>query len=355
MNDFRPLRVAIDITPTVGQGYGVGRYVEDLIQGLPPRSVQGVYQGHHGIPPARLKQRLGGVHRYDLAGGRVGAWLRLPWILRSCSARLYHSTSTIGIPGPGWDGKVITTVMDCYPLVDGAQVTDRHRRLFRFLFRQASERSAMILVPSRHTADEVRRFGYQGPIRIIPLAVQPVPTAPRPVDAPPAYLLTMGAIEPRKGLGELAIQFQASGGPPLPWIHLGGVRHDPDGALRAAMVTGGCQWRSWVPEAERQAWLQHAAVLVCPSLYEGFSYAPLEAMASGVPVLATPGGAQQEVLPPLAPATEGVHLVEILRQMLANPDACEFRRILGRDHALSFSVDRMCAETWSAYREVMGE
>ena len=51
MSQLRPLRIAIDITPTVGQGYGVGRYVVDLLDGLAGQvELLGVYQGHHGAP-----------------------------------------------------------------------------------------------------------------------------------------------------------------------------------------------------------------------------------------------------------------------------------------------------------------
>jgi glycosyltransferase involved in cell wall biosynthesis len=41
---------------------------------------------------------------------------------------------------------------------------------------------------------------------------------------------------------------------------------------------------------------QHAAALVYPSVYEGFGFPPLQAMAAGVPVVATAAGAVPEVV-----------------------------------------------------------
>ena len=52
-----------------------------------------------------------------------------------------------------------------------------------------------------------------------------------------------------------------------------------DGSLDRVTVLGP------VSEAEKIALLDRASVLVSPSLYEGFGFAPLEAMARGCPVV----------------------------------------------------------------------
>jgi glycosyltransferase involved in cell wall biosynthesis len=51
-----------------------------------------------------------------------------------------------------------------------------------------------------------------------------------------------------------------------------------------------------VDEPTRGRLLRGAAVLAYPSVYEGFGFPPLEAMAVGVPVVATCAGALPEVL-----------------------------------------------------------
>jgi len=52
----------------------------------------------------------------------------------------------------------------------------------------------------------------------------------------------------------------------------------------------------WVSPRDLAALLAGAAVLAYPSLYEGFGFPPLQAMRTGVPVVATRAGSLPEVL-----------------------------------------------------------
>ena len=354
MSQLRPLRIAIDITPTVGQGYGVGRYVVDLLDGLAGQvELLGVYQGHHGAPPEAVIRRCISVHRYDLAGGRVGALLRLPWILRQIRADLYHSTSTIAIPGLGWPGKVVATVQDCYPLHADAAVTPRHRRLFRHLLGRILNHADHLIVPSACTRREVIAQGYQGPITVTHYGVTAPTRQPRPADAPDQYLLTISAIEPRKGFDLLAQSLLASNAPLPAWIHIGGIRHDPEGDTVALMERCGCRRLGWVDEATRDAWLQHATVLACPSRLEGYGYAVAEGLAAGVAVVATEGGSQGEILgqgwPPCPPDA----LAQEITALLSDPQRRQQRIRQGLARAAALTITATARETLAVYRNCM--
>lgn len=342
--------IALDLSPCCGQPTGVGRYAGDLALGLAAAGAPaaGTWQGHHGDLPATLRAACAGGGRYDLLGGRLGLRLRLPGLLRRLGSVRWHATTTIGVPGPGWRGAVSATVHDLWPLAQPDAVAPRHRRLFRRLLAAVLARADRLIAPSAHTADALRRHGWSGPLAVVPHGVDasgPPPSRPAAAPAEP-YLLTIGALEPRKGWDLLA-----AARPPGPWIHLGPARHDPGGMQARTMDAAGCRRLGWVDEAERLAWLAHAAVLAIPSRDEGFGYPALEAMARGVPVCALRSGSLPEVggdaVRWSTPETLGEDLRQLLRDTAARGQLAE----AGRRRAAGFTIAAMVA----GHRAVWGD
>ena len=69
-----------------------------------------------------------------------------------------------------------------------------------------------------------------------------------------------------------------------------------DDAIEAAAARAWVVRTGWVEERTLAALLRGAAVLAYPSIYEGFGFPPLQAMAAGIPVVATRAGALPEIL-----------------------------------------------------------
>jgi glycosyltransferase involved in cell wall biosynthesis len=97
-----------------------------------------------------------------------------------------------------------------------------------------------------------------------------------------------------------------------------------------------------------------AAVAAYPSLYEGFGFPVLEAMACGAPVVTSRGGATEEVadgaavlVDPLDPASiaSGIEEAMVRRDEL---------RALGHERAAAFSWDETARRTVEVYREAAG-
>lgn len=96
-------------------------------------------------------------------------------------------------------------------------------------------------------------------------------------------------------------------------------------------------------------------VLVQPSLDEGFGLAALEAMAAGLPVVATRVGGLPEVVDEgstglLVPPADPASLAAALERLLRHPDLGSAMGAAGRERARAhFSVERMVAATSEVY------
>ena len=100
-----------------------------------------------------------------------------------------------------------------------------------------------------------------------------------------------------------------------------------------------------------------AAVAVVPSVYEGFGLPAGEAMACGVPVISTTGGALPEVVGDaglLVQPANSAALAGAMRELLNNPLRAKKLGIKGykRVHK-HFTWQRAAEKTVAAYREVI--
>jgi len=131
-------------------------------------------------------------------------------------------------------------------------------------------------------------------------------------------------------------------------------------ALASAVAASAARDRivrtGWVEAPDLAALLARATVLAYPSLYEGFGFPPLEAMASGVPVVATAAGSLPEVLGDGAVLVEvGDHdgLVEALDHVLDDPLWRAQLITAGTARAASFSWERCGDGLAQLYHDVV--
>ncbi|WP_019625451.1 glycosyltransferase family 4 protein [Thioalkalivibrio sp. ALJT] len=172
-----------------------------------------------------------------------------------------------------------------------------------------SERAALglaygVLATSDHTAREVAAWGVApARLRAVPPGVERRPQAIGPAPGEPPLLLAVGSVVPRKGQLELV---QALGR--LQATHwrvalVGSRSRDPaycrqvEAAIAAAGIDDRLEWAGECDETALEAWYTRASLFVLPSAYEGYGMAFTEAMARGLPVVATTGGAIPDTVP----------------------------------------------------------
>lgn len=113
------------------------------------------------------------------------------------------------------------------------------------------------------------------------------------------YLLTVGRIEPRKNHAALLRAYRRVGPNPPPLVIVGQRDFgygDFEHALAGLPPSHEVRVISDVGDKELPALYRHAQVFIYPSFAEGFGMPPLEAMASGVPVITSRSTAIPEVV-----------------------------------------------------------
>lgn len=236
--------------------------------------------------------------------------------------------------------------------------------------RPTVERAGGIITNSMFTADELHNLlGVpRDKLHPIPLGLgehlappssERIEAARRALGLTRPYLLHVGTLEPRKNLPFLAEVFERLDRTDLDLVLAGPLGWRTESILArldASPVRERIRRLDRVPEEHLAGLYGGALLYVCPTLYEGFGFTPLEAMQCGVPVVAARVAALPEVLgdaPVWVDAPQPDAWVETLRTLLADPDLRRRVADRGPARATMFSWDRAAAAHWDAYRKVV--
>ena len=365
------MRVALDATPLLATRTGVGAFVEGALSGLARRSD---LELSAYCVSTRGWRRLSGVLPPGVAGRArpvpaavaVRAWRRSSfprarWV--TGPADVVHGTNFVVPPDRG-----VATVVTVHDLtaVRFPELCTPPSLRYPGLVRRAVDRGAWVHTPSEFVAREVVEL-LGVPADRVRAVHHGLPALPEPapgqstVSVP--YVLAIGAVEPRKGFPTLVEAFDIVADA-LPDLHLviagppgwggGAFERARDDSRHADRVV----WLGFVDDARRSALLRDATVFAFPSVYEGFGLPPLEAMASGTPVVATAAGSLPEVLrdaarfvPPGDVEALAAALVELAA---ATEDGAEARRLLvdaGRRRVADLSWDACAAGLAGLYHD----
>jgi glycosyltransferase involved in cell wall biosynthesis len=226
----------------------------------------------------------------------------------------------------------------------------KDRTIFGRAVPRAVRKAARVLTVSERTkADLVELYDVPAwRIVVTPNGVDPVfrPLADEPSDtvSQRSYVLSVGAIHARKN--QLAA-LDAAAAAGLPLVVAG---PEKDRALANELRKRGARLEGYVSSERLAELYRGAACLVQTSRYEGFGLPVLEAMASGVPVVAVPDPALQEVAGDAAVFVEEDALADGIRRALAEHDRLAWE---GLGRARRFSWRAAAEKTLDVYREIL--
>lgn len=173
------------------------------------------------------------------------------------------------------------------------------------------------------------------------------------------YILAVGTREPRKNLPALIRAFAAVKDEiPHDLVHAGGAGWLPDEldlAIAEADLGDRLRFVDFVPHDELPLWYSAADCFVIPSLYEGFGLPLLEAMACGVPSIASNRSSLPEVAGDAAylcePDTDAV--AAALTTVLHDAELRQQLREAGPERATQFTWHRTAELTVNSYRKAV--
>lgn len=399
------LRVAIDVTPAVTQGAGIGRVARELARALPlldrdtaytylyapPDDTGAIPAGWSPLP--RMPEAA--VHLPPLAtgfgpGGNV-AMRRLP-LTAEWTTRLWHRLHA-PIPVERFTGEIDTYHALDYvaPPVERARLlvtvhdlsflaVPEHAepRLAAYLARVAPlsmRRADRVICVSAFTAREVvERLGIpEGRVVVVPNGVDgrfrpPQPgereaaraaVAPFVGDADRPYLFAVGTVQPRKNYETLLHAFARlrTAGCPHRLVIAGakGWRYEGVYQTLHALDLASDVVIASPPDDLLPALYAAADCAVAPAWYEGFGLSVLEACATGTPVVASNipphreiGGNAARYFPPDDPAA----LAEAIAATLEEDDLRRVRRrALGLARAAEMGWGDAARTLLRVYRE----
>jgi glycosyltransferase involved in cell wall biosynthesis len=375
-----PIRIGIDYTAAVHQSAGIGRYTREMVQALAaerrfaPEYRLFVADRHRqtlpSLPGSNFAWRTTRLSERWLA--RLWYRLRLPLSVETWTGplHLFHAPDFV-LPPVRRNTRTIVTIHDLSFIHEPESVMPgMSNHLNRWVPHSVAQADAVIAVSEATCRDLIEL--YQTPPAKIKILYHGVTSNFRPVTDPRQlhevrqkyglgqrpFILSLGTVQPRKNYQRL-IQALGQVGGEIGLVIAGGKGWTYENIL-AEVDKQGLQGRvhfpGFVAEADLPALYSAATIFVYPSLYEGFGLPALEAMACGLPVIASNQSSLPEVVgkagllvnpgevEAIAAAISRLLEDEALRQALSSA---------GLARAAEFTWARMASQLVELYQQVL--
>ncbi len=318
MMNANPLRVCIDVSAAVHRRAGLGRYAQELVKGLvdlgrgevtsPQLSVFYHQRGEAILEPPidqlpRLTTRLS-VRPWRLITA-LAYFTNIGMDRSFGSADVFHATEHL-LPRL----KRIRSVFTLHDLIfqfDPASHKPLNIAFLKTMMPRFLKHAQAIIAVSESTKrDAIRLYGVPASkIQVIYEGVDPkfAPiTAPqrlsdvrRKYELPDRFMLHLGTIEPRKNLPLLFDVAKELDQPLVVAGKLGWLTDTILAKVKELGIEDRVHFTGFIVDEDLPALISCASLVAMPSKYEGFGLPVLEALACGVPVIASNTSSLPEV------------------------------------------------------------
>jgi glycosyltransferase involved in cell wall biosynthesis len=355
---------------------GIGRYMKCLVEALLAREPEHEYLLIM-LPGTEEMITVSGQHAEKLSTKlkyySIREQIELPKILRAHQVDLLHSPHFM-LPLRRTCPSVVT-IHDVIYLACKQDLPSRLGRLYYRGMMAAAVRAAdRIITDSEFSKQDIMRRLHvrSSKIDVIYPAVgaefQKITEAGRlqrvrsKYGISGEYILYTGILKPRKNHAGLVRAFQhflGAGGDAQ--LVIAGPTNQAETELRRLAehlgVAARVVFTGFVEEPDLPALYSAARVYACPSLYEGFGFTVLEAMACGVPVVCSAETSLPEVAGDAALYADPRSPEQFGHALAQTWHDCGLRNSLvqkGHENLRRFSWDRAAEQTLAVYHQVLG-
>lgn len=362
----RPL-VFVDMLSYTGTKGGMETYTRELYRSLGQMdtgldfvalaSKEGANLDLSWFPGEVIASRISGENRFVWAFGELVA---SSWTARRRRADLVHSPATLG---PAWTSMpTVITIHDMlYWSHPDLMTTPLYTRPVMWMEKRGAANAAHVITDSQVSADEIVKYlGFpEDKLHVVMLAAEHPASAPSVDRQTDNLVVASGQRRPHKNWDRLIRALALVEEDVRPRLVITGARGE-DPLAPVVAETGMAPWvelRGWVEDAELAELRSRARAMAFPTLAEGFGLPILEAMAEGLPVIASDLPVLREVGGEAALWFDPLDLDSIadaLRTVATRPEVLPAMAAAGIEQARQFSWDRVARETVEVFWTALG-